>query len=225
MPSCRAERGIPANEPPMPILFLARHGNTFAPTETPVMVGRRHDLPLVESGRQQAVDLGLAMKSLPAPARILAGSLQRAQDTAKLMASAAGWQAPVQADSRLMELDYGAWEGLSDAELSAQGDMERLIEWRKRGIWPESAGWSPEPPAIIDAWRTLAADLGDQPSLAVSSNGVLRFALHLIPGAWDHAAKAGRLTMRTGALAALSLGSDPKLLFWDRRPGEEFALY
>lgn len=45
-------------------LIIARHGNTFGPDDTPTRVGARTDLPLVESGIQQARLLGTHLRAL-----------------------------------------------------------------------------------------------------------------------------------------------------------------
>ncbi len=39
-------------------LYIVRHGNTFEPDEPPRRIGRRTDLPLVESGRAKEDKLG-----------------------------------------------------------------------------------------------------------------------------------------------------------------------
>ena len=40
------------------LLLLARHGNTFEPSDKVVWVGARTDLPLTSMGREQAAALG-----------------------------------------------------------------------------------------------------------------------------------------------------------------------
>ena len=39
-------------------LIIARHGNTFNKGETPTRVGSRTDIPLVDSGKEQAKLIG-----------------------------------------------------------------------------------------------------------------------------------------------------------------------
>ena len=46
----------------MTTLIIARHGNTFGPNDTPTRVGAQTDLPLVESGQEQAKKLGTYLK-------------------------------------------------------------------------------------------------------------------------------------------------------------------
>ena len=60
-------------------VILARHGNTFDPGEQPVWVGARTDLPLVAKGRDQAAEIGAALRaSNMIPQRVLAGPLRAA---------------------------------------------------------------------------------------------------------------------------------------------------
>lgn len=55
-------------------ILLARHGNTFGPGDTPVWVGAKEDLPLVESGEAQARALGEALAAAGlTPGRIVCG--------------------------------------------------------------------------------------------------------------------------------------------------------
>ncbi len=73
----------------------------------------RADRPLTEEGRAR-----LAGLRLPSPwdrAEIVASTLVRARDTAELLADGR----PVRLDPRLVEQDWGAWEGLQAAALEA----------------------------------------------------------------------------------------------------------
>jgi len=70
-------------------LLIARHGNTFGPNETVTYVGGRTDLPLVESGKEQAKAIGRYLKDgRLIPDVIYSSALQRTQDTAKIAVKA-----------------------------------------------------------------------------------------------------------------------------------------
>ena len=226
-------------------LLLVRHGNTFGPGETPVWVGARTDLPLVARGEEQARALGTALRDAGiVPRRLIAGPLQRTRRHLEIAAATAGLAEPVTVDKRLIEIDYGAWEGRSNAEIAAQpGGQAAMDRWARESIWPDDAGWSPSAAAIAARLRALAdqitasgvaagSDEAAPPPTTVvcSSNGVLRYALALVLGGLDRAVAEGTAKMATGALAQLSYRGAPghraaagsagawRLDFWNRQP-------
>lgn len=109
-------------------LFLIRHGETLANREFRY-IGSRDDA-LSETGEMQAAQLGTALAPLPI-ATVYSSPLQRARVTAE--AIAAPHKLEVQLASELRENDYGAWEGLSHAEVLARGAEEArlLAAWEK----------------------------------------------------------------------------------------------
>ena len=87
-------------------LLIARHGETAWNVEN--RISGRTDVPLTEKGLQQAqalaknaVDKGIEV--------ILASPLLRARQTAQAVSDAIG--VPVEIDERLIELDFGSFEG------------------------------------------------------------------------------------------------------------------
>ncbi|MDO8106409.1 histidine phosphatase family protein [Isoptericola sp. b441] len=89
-------------------IVLVRHG------ETAWSRSGRHtgltDVPLTELGRRQAADLSARLADLH-PDRVVASPLRRASETAEL-----GGLVP-EIDERLVEWDYGAYEGLTTPEI------------------------------------------------------------------------------------------------------------
>ena len=158
-------------------LILARHGNTFAPQDTPVWVGARSDLPLVDKGRAQALALGQALeKTACLPVKIIVGSLQRTRQTAAIIAEALSLPTNiVSIDNRLTEIDYGLWEGKSTAEIEALGGGTELAAWNQQNIFPTAPNWYPSESKIIADTNALLSEIQDGVSLIVSSNGILRF--------------------------------------------------
>ena len=75
----------------------------------------RIDAPLSELGVEQAAALGRGFASMPVT-RVFSSPLQRAHATAA--AIAAGHALTVETDDRLIELDYGAWDGLPLASVA-----------------------------------------------------------------------------------------------------------
>lgn len=209
-------------------LLLARHGNTFGPGDTPVMVGARSDLPLVERGEGQARALGEALRLAGVdPHRVYAGPLRRTADFARIALAAAGADRPVMLDERLREIDYGPWEGKTDAEVEAAHGGAVLVAWRERSEWPAAAGWSPDEASLqarvlAFAEEAVAGLPPEDTVLVVSSNGVLRYFLKLIPGAFAAAVAEGTAKVGTGKLCLLTHDEADgwSLVFWNRDPGE-----
>jgi broad specificity phosphatase PhoE len=88
------------------VIAFARHGQT-APNRDGLVIGRA-DPDLTGEGRHQAVLLGDALAG-EKPAFVLTSPLCRARETAEIIASACGLTPEV--DERLVELDWGSWEG------------------------------------------------------------------------------------------------------------------
>lgn len=98
---------------PHPIeLLLVRHGETEW-SQAGRYAGLT-DLPLTEAGQAAARALGSRLPHGPFD-RVISSPLQRARHTAELLA-----QGPVETDARLVERDYGDYEGLTTAEIRAR---------------------------------------------------------------------------------------------------------
>jgi len=95
-------------------LIIWRHGNTDWNAGNRVQ--GQTDVPLNKLGRQQAADAAQLLARLQ-PAAIVASDLRRAADTASVLAASTGL--PVSHDERLRERYFGAWEGLTMAEVKA----------------------------------------------------------------------------------------------------------
>ena len=211
------------------LLILARHGNTFEAGEAATWVGARTDLPLTAKGREQAEALGAALEPVRARIqRILAGPLKRTREHASIAARGLRFEAPAEIDERLREIDYGAWEGKTSGEIAAAGAESELKAWDKRGVWPSSPGWSPSGDAIAKNAEDIAGSLAaamsaDDAALIVTSNGILRFFLKLVPGAFDAMAADGTLKVATGNCCALACeGGAWRVAFWNRQPPDLF---
>ena len=110
-------------------LCLVRHGQTDWNLE-----GRyqgQSDVPLNENGRAQARALAEQLQNQPFLA-IYASNLQRAKETAELIAAAV--HLPVTLDPRLVEIHQGEWEGQHVDAIKA-----RYAEvWQQRIVDPAS---------------------------------------------------------------------------------------
>jgi len=91
---------------------LVRHGETEWNAENRIC--GRTDVSLSEAGRRQAKSLAERLKPIPFEA-LYSSPLARALETARLISSSVGLE-PI-LDERLLELDYGQWEGKTLAEI------------------------------------------------------------------------------------------------------------
>ncbi len=107
-------------------LLLVRHGQVDANLEYRFL-GRRDD-PLNATGERQAELLAELFTEVHVDA-VLASPLARTRRTAEAIARAAG--VGVVAEERLIELDFGDWDGLSRDEVTARDPqgMQVLREW------------------------------------------------------------------------------------------------
>ena len=190
-------------------VVLVRHGNTFSPGEQAVWVGARTDLALVEKGRQQAEEVGNALcRAGMTVSRIFAGPLRRTAETAAIIARIAGI-APeaVVTDRRLVELDYGDWEGLTSDRIRELYGNSDLDGWEQRNAWPFGARW---PATKSEVVARLLAFFGELPppthanavNVVVSSNGIFR----LLAEALGFSSGAGK--MATGNISLIMRAAD-----------------
>ncbi len=107
----------------MGLFYLARHGETEWNAENRIC--GRTDVPLSETGRRQAKRLAERLKSIPFEA-LYSSPLRRALETARLISEPMGLE-PI-LDERLVELDYGQWEGKTLAEI-VTNHPETLRAW------------------------------------------------------------------------------------------------
>lgn len=201
------------------MLILARHGNTFEKDETPRMVGAREDLPLTAEGREQAQQLGRALKESGVTMDcVRAGPLSRTLAHAQIACHAAGYTADVIVDPALRELDFGAWSGLSDGQIADRFGQAAIDAWRRDGLRPGDCDWSPPESEVVRALRERATtSRGNQ--LWVTSNGVLRYAMELDGQAFSELRHDGGFRVSTGRICVFRrTPSGLKLLLWNERP-------
>lgn len=107
----------------MPILTLVRHGETDWNRDRRIQ--GRTDIPLNDTGRQQARDAAAALRATleNRPVMMVSSDLARASETAQIMALELGLPEPRQ-HSDLRERAYGTAEGIGSDEF-----LERWGDW------------------------------------------------------------------------------------------------
>ena len=102
----------------MPTIVVTRHGLTSR-SRPEQHLGQQIDVGLSDEGRAQAEALAERVAHVKF-GRIVSSPLRRALETAELIAGRG-----VQTDPRLLEMDYGAWEGLTYEQIAERFAAER----------------------------------------------------------------------------------------------------
>jgi broad specificity phosphatase PhoE len=201
------------------MLILARHGNTFERGETPRMVGAHEDPPLTAEGREQAHQLGRALKEAGVRLDcVRAGPLRRTLVHAQIAAADAGYARNVVVDPALRELDFGSWSGLSDEQVAQSFGHAAIYAWRRDGRRPENNDWAPTEAAVRAGLGKLQAEIQGT-TLCVTSNGVLRYAMEYDAEAYAERGINGGFRVRTGCICVFRRTlKGLKLVLWNEKP-------
>jgi ribonuclease H / adenosylcobalamin/alpha-ribazole phosphatase len=105
------------------VTVLLRHGQT--PMSVQKRYAGRSDVPLTDVGVRQAAAAAKRLASAGLDV-IVTSPLRRAEQTAREVAAATG--APVVTDEGFRETDFGAWEGLTFAEVRERWPAE-ITTW------------------------------------------------------------------------------------------------
>jgi probable phosphoglycerate mutase len=188
---------------PLPVIYLARHG------ETAWSLSGQHtgltDIPLTERGERNARRLGERLKGMTF-AQIFTSPLQRARKSCEL----AGFGAMAKVDPDLVEWDYGTYEGRTSADIHKERpDWQLFRDGCPGGETLEHIGARAD--AVIARLRAI-----DKDTLLVSSGHFLR----VLAARWcglDVA--AGRLfLLSTAALSILGYEhnkAEPAIRLWN----------
>ena len=137
-------------------LYFARHGQTN--WNRVCRWQSRTDIPLNQTGRQQAQALSQLIRSRGIVfKRVVCSPLRRALETAEILMD--GFDPALEIDSRLVELDLGEFEGRLESELGKEFG-EKYDEWKSRmyldpapsgeGILDVARRVEPVLPALLD---------------------------------------------------------------------------
>ena len=212
-------------------IILARHGNTFGPNDPVTWVGCNNDLPLVESGKEQARTLARALKQSGVElSAIYCGPLLRTLNYAKIVSEILPYHGEINVDLRLQELDYGVWSGLATQQICEKFGAKELEEWEKNCRWPINAGWKGSEHLVRNEISSFSEDLFERYKkqdniLVISSNGRLRYFLNLIPGEFENHVKNGKTKVKTGNVCKFTYSNNKwNLNYWNVPPSPELFL-
>jgi probable phosphoglycerate mutase len=190
----------------LPVVYLARHG------ETAWTISRQHtgvtDLPLTAQGEVEARQLGERLEGL-AFAGVLTSPLQRAVRTCEL----AGFGSAAQVEPDLIEWNYGAYEGLTSADIHAERpDWQLFRDGCPGGESPDQVGTRAD--RVARRARAMGGDV-----LLFSSGHFLRVFVARWLGLEP---EAGRyFLLGTASLSAVGYEhgrSEPAVRLWNEIP-------
>jgi probable phosphoglycerate mutase len=198
----------------MPRLLLVRHGESEWNA-----AGRwqgQADPPLTDTGRSQAMRAARAIGAVDA---IVASDLQRARDTAEILAAAIGI-GPVVIDPRLRERHAGEWSGLTRADIHAEwpgyladDPLHREAESAPPGE-RRPPGWEPDEQLlerVLAALAELTTALPSGDALVVTHGGVIYAIEHALGATHERVPNLGARWLEVDG-ARLTLGERIALL-------------
>jgi len=157
----------------MTTIYLLRHGATDWNRQQRLQ--GTVDIPLNEAGVQQARQVARRLGHLQVSA-VFTSPLQRALDTAWILASSKRW--PVIADDRLREIDHGTWTGMRINRIAERFPSEFACwQLRPENLWLATGEPLREARSRVVAFLygiTRARFLGD---VLVVSHGVINALL------------------------------------------------
>ena len=155
---------------PTPVrLLLIRHGQSTWNAQRRWQGSA--DPPLSDVGRAQARALAAAIAGSGVDA-IASSDLERARETAAIVAAELGVSAPVRLEPGLRERDVGDVSGLTVEEIDARWPG-LLDQWRAGTLERMPNGEGDITPRVMGALRALAADPPGQVVLVVTHGGVI----------------------------------------------------
>jgi broad specificity phosphatase PhoE len=189
-------------------LLLVRHGETDWNRE-----GRwqgHSETPLNELGRRQAHDVAAELEGVDV---VYSSDLARARQTAEILASQLGLE--VRLDARLRERGFGAWEGLTTAEIESSFE-----EAHRR--WQSGHGHGAEDAEPFDAFgarvRSFLEDVlrrhPEETVLVVAHGGSIR-VVHALASGLDYVRDHGRIPSVANCTVARYVATDGKLVAVD----------
>jgi probable phosphoglycerate mutase len=164
-------------------ILLTRHGHTDL-SEPDRYLGRRIPASLSERGRQDATTLGERLKDVPID-RMISSPLERAHETAQLICG--GRALEIETDERLIEFDYGSWEGMTTDEVNAQMPDQYALYDANPAIYRPGGGENGQDAArravaLVDYIVEWWGGAGDRTVVLVGHSSINRVLLAAVTG-------------------------------------------
>lgn len=201
-------------------LLIIRHGQTTWNAEH-LLPGQLPGIPLDDKGREQVAKLAEALSDIPISA-IISSPLERARDTAQIIAESRGLT--VQFEPDLMDTNVGHWAGQKYDELSKNDP-----EWKAYALDPTTAPEDVETfpqvqqraMAAIERWQKQETS-GEYPAFVAHAD-VVKLIVAYYTGL--DAGKASRLFVDNASVSIVEIDSEnvhPTRVVavgWNPRPG------
>lgn len=154
----------------MGTVLLIRHGQSIANAQG-ILAGRNPQNPLDEVGENTARLLGEQLAKI-AVAHVVVSPLERTKQTAELVF---GTSTPIEVDERLIECDYGDWQGRLLSELTTEAQWEVVQKTPDLMLFPNGESMIDMAQRAVSGIREWDARLseqhGDQVVWAAISHG------------------------------------------------------
>ena len=202
-------------------LILVRHSTTAA-SAAGRNLGRSDDPPLATEGANLAARLAQTLSTelaeLPHDElRLLSSPALRCRQTAAPIATALGMpERAVELDGRLMEIDYGAWDGLTAEECHAR-DPELRAAWEADPYatrcpdGESGADVALRAFAILEPLEAWLAEDRARCAIVVAHNHVNRLRLCALLG-WPMRECRDRLAQDPAGYSLIGLGGDTPVI-------------
>jgi len=148
------------------VIAFVRHGESEHNEQG--RLGGLLDAALTDRGRRQATAVGRALGA-EEPVMVLASPLARARHTAAAIADAAGVDVVV--DDRLVELDYGEWDGRPVADVPAS-------DWRR---WRDDPDFAPPGGESLRSVRARVVAFSEEQLDGAAGAGLVVAVSHVSP--------------------------------------------
>ena len=164
-----------------PTLYFLRHGQTDWNVE--MRIQGQHDIPINETGRQQARENGRSLARLlddPARFRYIASPLGRTRETMNIVRQELGLPSHgYETDDRLKEIYFGLWQTYTMDELKeTQAELVAAREADKFNFTPPMGESYAQVLARIRSWLPYVTE----DAVIVCHGGVLRMLDHHFNG-------------------------------------------
>jgi len=191
-------------------IHLVRHGQTVMNAQ--VRFRGRLEVPLNEVGRAEAREAARSLVGSGLVA-VYTSPLGRAREVAEAIAKTNG-VAAVRSQPDLMNLDYGAWEGLTKEESAAVDpeSWELYVGDPERAVCPEGEAVAEAADRVVDALLSIAREHPGENVAAVSHGVMLRLAVLRVAGASDN---DWQFAMPTGGAIVFDVAGDEITLISD----------
>lgn len=150
-------------------VYLLRHGQTDFNAQGNKYCGRT-DIPMNEKGLRQANELREQMQGMVFDG-VFSSPLNRAKETACIVTG----QEP-QTDERLIEIDFGLWEGKTRGDFVVE-DPEAWEQWERDPMLHRAGRTGESGAEVLERVTSFFNDLAPGNYLVVAHNGVNRLFL------------------------------------------------